>query len=90
MLGQAPADAQARGLEHGAPIRIHNERGSLEARAHVTDKLPSGVVWMRDGWIGLNRLTGGEPVLPAGAVDLFPHFSAGQSTFEARVEVEGV
>ena len=86
----APADAQARGLEHGAPIRIHNERGSFEARAHVTDKLPSGVVWMRDGWIGLNRLTGGEPVLPDGAVDLFPHFSAGQATFEARVEVEGV
>ncbi len=89
-LWMAPADAQARHLAHGAPIRIHNERGSFEARAHVTDKLPPGVVWMRDGWIGLNRLTGGDPVLPHGAVELFPHFSAGQATFEARVQVEGL
>ena len=88
-LWMAPADAQARGLEHGAPIRIHNARGSFEARAHLTDKMPPGVVWMRDGWIGLNRLTGGDSVLPVDAVDLFPHFSAGQASFEARVEVEG-
>jgi anaerobic selenocysteine-containing dehydrogenase len=82
----SPADAERRGLTHGATIRIYNERGEFRARAHVTDKIQPGTVWMRDGWEGLNRLTSGEAVLPDEAVDVF-HFSAGQSTFDARVEV---
>ena len=47
---------------------------------------PTGTVWMRDGWPGLNRLTAGAAVLPDAAVDLFA-FSAGQATFDAMVEV---
>ena len=47
---------------------------------------PQGTVWMRDGWPNLNRLTGGGPVLPDAAVDLFS-FSAGQASFDAMVEV---
>lgn len=86
LLWMAPADADARGLSHGAAIRIYNERGTFQARAHVTDKVPAGVVWMRDGWAGLNSLTSGNPVLPDEAVDLFA-FSAGQAAFDARVEV---
>jgi anaerobic selenocysteine-containing dehydrogenase len=82
----SPADAERRGLTHGATICIYNERGEFRARAHVTDKIQPGTVWMRDGWEGLNRLTSGEAVLPDEAVDVF-HFSAGQSTFDARVEV---
>jgi hypothetical protein len=56
------------------------------ARARVTDKIPAGTVWMRDGWAGLNALTSGAPVLPDVAVDIFA-FSAGQASFEAQVEV---
>lgn len=82
----APADAAARGIQDGAPIRIWNERGQFEARAEVTTRVPAGTVWMRDGWDGLNRLTAGEAVLPDDAVDLFG-FSGGQASFEARVEV---
>jgi hypothetical protein len=41
---------------------------------------------LRDGWPGLNSLTAAAPVLPDAAVDAFA-FSAGQATFEARVEV---
>jgi anaerobic selenocysteine-containing dehydrogenase len=82
----APADAGARGLADGAPIRIWNERGAFEARAHVTPRVPAGTVWMRDGWEGLNRLTDGRAVLPDAAVDLFG-FSGGQAAFDARVEV---
>ncbi len=82
----APADADARGLGDGAAIRIYNERGELRARARVTAKIPAGTVWMHDGWQGLNRLTSGQAVLPDEAVDLFP-FSAGQSAFDATVEV---
>jgi anaerobic selenocysteine-containing dehydrogenase len=80
------ADAAARGLADGAAIRVWNARGELAARAHVTDKIPSGTLWLRDGWPGLNNLTGGAPVLPDAAADRFA-FSAGQSTFDARVEV---
>lgn len=80
------ADASARGVQDGAPIRIYNQRGSCNARAQVTERVPAGTVWMRDGWEGLNTLTSGQPVLPDDAVDLFA-FSAGQATFEAMVEV---
>jgi len=82
----APADAAARGVDEGARIRIWNERGAFEARAHVTERVPPGTVWMRDGWTGLNRLTSGAPSLPDEAVDIFP-FSAGQSAFDAMVDV---
>jgi anaerobic selenocysteine-containing dehydrogenase len=85
-LWLAPADAAARQLADGDAIRVFNPRGSMAARAHVTDRMPAGAVWVRDGWTELNRLTGGEAVLPDHAVDLFP-FSAGQSSFCARVEV---
>ncbi len=80
------ADAAARGLVDGAAIRIYNERGEFRALARVTDRIPPGTVWMRDGWEGLNRLTSGRPCIPDAAVDLF-HFSAGQAAFDAMVEV---
>jgi anaerobic selenocysteine-containing dehydrogenase len=80
------ADASARGLADGAGVRLHNERGEMLARARVTDKIPAGTVWMRDGWAGLNTLTSGEAVLADAAVDVFA-FSAGQASFEARVEI---
>jgi len=82
----APADAATRQVADRAAIRIFNERGDLRARARVTDRIPQGTVWMRDGWPDLNRLTDGSPVLPDEAVDLFA-FAAGQATFDAMVEV---
>jgi anaerobic selenocysteine-containing dehydrogenase len=82
----SPADAAIRQVADGAAIRIFNDRGDLLARARVTDRIPAGTLWMRDGWPNLNRLTTGAPVLPDVAVDLFA-FSAGQATFDAMVEV---
>ena len=82
----SPLDAAARGLQDGGPIRIYNGRGEFQAYAQVTERIPSGTVWMRDGWEGLNRLTSGAPAIPDEAVDIF-HFSAGQATFDAMVEV---
>ncbi len=82
----SPLDAATRGLQNGAPIRIYNERGEFQAYAHVTERIPSGTVWMRDGWEGLNRLTSGAPAIPDEAVDIFP-FAAGQAAFDAMVEV---
>jgi anaerobic selenocysteine-containing dehydrogenase len=82
-------DATSRALADGDEIRIFNERGEMRARASVTDRVPPGTVWMRDGWAGLNTLTSGAPVLPDAAVDLFGFFSGGQAEFEASVEVLG-
>ena len=82
----AVADAAERAIADGTPIRIYNERGEMTARAHVTDRIPTGTVWMRDGWDGLNRLTSGAPVIPDEAVDIFG-FSGGQAAFDAMVEV---
>jgi len=80
----SPADADARGLTDGDPIRIANDRGELAAHAHVTDRVPAGVVWMRDGWEGLNRLTSGARTVPDAAAAAFP---SGSAAYEARVEV---
>src|SRR6266851_2120054 len=82
----SPADAAGRGLDDGDDIRVFNARGEMRARALVTDRVPAGTVWMRDGWDGLNTLTSGAPVLPDAAVDLFD-FSGGQAEFEAAVDV---
>jgi anaerobic selenocysteine-containing dehydrogenase len=82
----APDDAAARGVADGDAIRIHNERGEMKARAHVTPRIPPGTVWMRDGWDGLNRLTSGAAVVPDAGVDLFG-FSGGQAAFDARVDI---
>ena len=85
----SPDDAATRGIDEGTAIRCHNERGELRARAHVTDRISAGTVWMRDGWGGLNVLTSSAPVLPDAAVDIFG-FSAGQATFDASIDVAPV
>jgi anaerobic selenocysteine-containing dehydrogenase len=82
----SPADAGERGLVDGARVRVYNQRGELQARALVTDRIGRGTVWMRDGWEGLNRLTSGAATIPDEAVDLFG-FSGGQAQFDAMVEV---
>jgi anaerobic selenocysteine-containing dehydrogenase len=82
-----PDDADVRHLSDGDPIRIFNERGEMSARATVTDRVPPGVVWMRDGWEGINRLTSGDRMIPDAAAAAFP---GGSASYQARVEVAGV
>jgi len=38
--------------------------------AHVADDVPPGVIWIRDGWVGLNHLTIGDAVLTGEALRL--------------------
>jgi anaerobic selenocysteine-containing dehydrogenase len=83
-----PQDAHSRNIQSGSPIVIANERGHFEARAHVTADVLQGVVWMRDGWAGVNRVTSGAPVVPLTANDLVPGIPGGQTTFDAWVEVQ--
>jgi anaerobic selenocysteine-containing dehydrogenase len=86
LLWMAPADGKARALTEGAVIRLFNDRGEMRARVHLTDKIPPGTVWMRDGWGGLNGLTAGVAAIPDEAVEVFG-FSGGQASFDARIEV---
>ena len=80
-------DAASRKIMHGALVRMFNHQSSMTARAHVTDRIEAGTLWMRDGWPGLNSLSEGQSVLPDSAVDKFG-FAAGQATYATRVEVE--
>lgn len=81
-----PADAATREVGHGDEIEMFNDRGSVGVTARVTDDVPPGVVWIRDGWYGVNHLTSGASALPLAANDLFG-VPAGQASYEARVEV---
>jgi anaerobic selenocysteine-containing dehydrogenase len=85
-LWMSPADADARQLADGDAIKIYNDRGEFAAKACITNAVRPGVVWIRDGWVGLNHLTSGEAVLTGDALSLF-HFSVGQADYGARVEV---
>jgi anaerobic selenocysteine-containing dehydrogenase len=85
----APDDAAVRGIVDGKWVRLHNARGALQARAYVTNRVPPGTVWMRDGWEGLNCVTSARACIPDTAVDLFP-FAAGQAAFDALVDVAPV
>ena len=79
-------DAASRGVSDGGAIRIFNQRGEFAASARVTDRIPAGTVWMRDGWPGMNQLTDGGPSLPESTSALFP-FTTGQAAYDAFVDV---
>jgi anaerobic selenocysteine-containing dehydrogenase len=81
-----PFDAAERGLRSDDPITIFNQRGDFTATAQVTTDVPPGVVWMRDGWAGLNHLTSGEETMPL-AASVALSIPGGQASYEALVEV---
>lgn len=89
LLWISEADADARGITDGIAVQMRNDRGSFDARASVTDKVPAGTLWIHDGWSGLNDLTNGERALSDEATQLFP-FSTGQCAYDAFVEVVAV
>jgi len=61
-----PADAAARGLADGAPVRVFNDRGSFRARLRVTDRARPGLaaawgIWwhkLAPGGRNVNAVTG--------------------------------
>ena len=51
-----PADANRRGIEHGALVEVANARGSCQLRAVVTENVPPGVVVAPKGrWQSLSE-----------------------------------
>lgn len=82
-----PQDAQKRNIAHGTPIVISNTRGQFTAKANVTTDILPGVVWMRDGWSGVNHVTNGAPIVSLAANNIIPGIPGGQAAYDARVEV---
>jgi anaerobic selenocysteine-containing dehydrogenase len=84
-----PDDARLRGIAHGDQSEIFNRQGALAVVAHVTRDVPPGVVWLRDGWFGLNHLTSGEGALAPEASGLIDglRMPGGQSGYHARVDL---
>jgi anaerobic selenocysteine-containing dehydrogenase len=90
-LWMHPLDATDRGLCVADRAVLFNDGGELLVRLRVTEDVRPGVVWLRDGWFGLNHLTNGSGALDAAQVDLVDplRIPGGQSAFDARVEVRG-
>ncbi|MBO0792879.1 MAG: molybdopterin-dependent oxidoreductase, partial [Ktedonobacteraceae bacterium] len=84
-----PQDAEKRDIANGMSILIDNKRGQFEAGARVTGDVLPGVVWMRDGWVGVNRVTSGAPIVSLAANDIVPGIPGGQAAYDAWVEVRG-
>jgi anaerobic selenocysteine-containing dehydrogenase len=81
-----PADAQARGIAEGAPVRVANGRGSFVATAVITDRVRRGVVASTKGrWPGL--VDGGATV-NATVDERDSDMGGGAVYHDNRVEVE--
>ncbi len=85
-LWMHPLDAVQRQIRTGSTIHIANQRGQFQAEAFVTSDVLPGVVWMRDGWVGVNSLTNGAEIVPLTANDLVG-IPGGQAAYDAWVEV---
>lgn len=86
-LWMHPLDAGQRQIQTGSTIHIANQRGQFQAEAFVTSDVLPGVVWMRDGWVGVNSLTNGAQIVPLAANDLVG-IPGGQAAYDAWVEVK--
>jgi len=52
-----PTDSEARGIKADEKVKIITKRGEAEAKAHITDKVAPGVVFMPFHFEGTNALT---------------------------------
>ena len=57
------ADAEARGIKDGEPVRVFNERGTIVLTAKVNGAVPRGVVAARLNWAKLTPGRGNINVL---------------------------
>jgi anaerobic selenocysteine-containing dehydrogenase len=83
-LEMHPLDAQTRGIADGDPVRIWNDRGSLDLTALVGDTVPPGVVAARMDWAKLH--TGGA-IVNALTSERLTDLGAGATFYSVLVEV---
>jgi anaerobic dimethyl sulfoxide reductase subunit A len=85
-----PADAAARGIVDGQPVRVFNDRGATVLPARVTDRIAPGVVSIKEGaWF----TAGADGQDTRGCANVLTEDRAapsGASTFNSSfVEIEG-
>jgi anaerobic selenocysteine-containing dehydrogenase len=81
-----PRDAVGRGLNHGADVRVWNERGEVILRLSVNDAVPTGVVASEKGaWLSTSRT--GQTISALVSADLKADLAEGACFNDTRVEV---
>lgn len=81
-----PLDAERRGIEDGTVVRVFNDRGSVEARARVGERVRDGVVAMPSGWWA-SKSPGGRSVNALTADGVAP-WGGGGDFHDTLVDVE--
>ena len=79
-----PSDAQARNLADGDPVRVFNDRGSIDLTALFNPSLPAGVVAARLDWAKLNP---GGVNINALTSERLTDIGAGATFYSTLVEV---
>ena len=82
-----PVDAAARNLADGDPVRIFNDRGSLELTAMLNPSLPAGVVAARLDWAKLHPDGANVNALTS---ERLTDIGAGATFYSTLVEVEKI
>lgn len=84
----APADAAARGIADGDPVRVFNDRGSARFTARVTDRTRPGVAVIEGLW--WHRFHPGGRNVNVLTADALTDLGAGPAFHSNLVEVERV
>ena len=85
-LQMHPADAAARGIGDGEPVRVYNQLGEVHVRVRVRDDVRAGVVSLPKGLWRSSTLNGATAT--ALAPDDLTDIGEGACFNDARVEVE--
>ena len=83
-LEMHPADAAARAIADGDPVRLFNDRGSIELTALVNRELPAGVVAAQLDWA---KLSPGGSNVNALTSERLTDIGAGATFYSTLVEV---
>jgi anaerobic selenocysteine-containing dehydrogenase len=83
-----PSDAQMRGIEPGARVRVFNDRGAFEARAEVSARTRPGVIAAWGLW--WHKLTRGGRNVNAVTGQALTDLGRGPTFYDCRVNVERI
>ncbi|HSL56333.1 MAG TPA: molybdopterin oxidoreductase family protein [Acidimicrobiales bacterium] len=81
-----PADAAARGIADGDPVRVWNDRGELCLPARLSDRLRPGLVSVPFGWWDAHH--GGQGSANVLTSDTLTDWGGGVAYGDTRVQVE--
>lgn len=88
LLDIHPLDAEARRVSDGSKVRIFNDRGAVEVRARVGDRVRPGVVSLPSGWWA--TLSPGGTSVNVLTADGLSDWGGGGDFHDTLVQVAGV